>query len=47
MAAEIDNIDFSILNCVKMADQPLWKQEIHHRITSDQYTLPIDTSISS
>lgn len=47
MVAEIDNIDFGILNCVKAAGKPLWKKEVHRRISSDQYALPIDTSISA
>lgn len=46
MAAAIDNVDFSILNCVKVADQTLWKKEIHTRITGDQHALPVDITIS-
>lgn len=46
MPHEIDNVDFSILRCVKDADQPLWKKKIHGKISEYLDTLPLQDVVS-
>lgn len=47
MGAGIDNIDFSILKCVKSSEQSLWKKKIYEHITDNLHILPLQQNVSA
>lgn len=47
MESPIDNIDFSILKCVKAADNLIWKKKIHQYINEELERLPLQSDVSA
>lgn len=42
----IDNVDFSILKCLKDTGETMWKKKIHQEMLACQETLPLPQEIS-